>query len=254
MSMEIIKMSAARREQSGKGPSNRLRREGKIPAVAYGRGLSATPVAISPKALLGVLGSPHGQNAVVELAIDDGEKLTVMVRDYAYHPITRELMHADFLQIDLDSEIDVDVPFVCTGKSKGVVQGGILQQIFRRIPVRSLPAKIPATIETDITELDVGDSIKVSVLKLPEGVKVRLPDDQTIAVVNAPEKVVEEEAAKAAVPGAPGAPAVPGAPGAPAAPGAPGAAAAPAAGAPAAAAAPAKGGKEPAKGKEKEKK
>src|SRR5262245_61817278 len=220
--MEIMKLSASRRMESGKGPSNRLRREGQIPAVAYGRDLEAVPVAVSPKALLRVLGSDHGQNSVIELAIEDGDKLTVMVRDYAYHPITRELVHADFVQVKLDQPVEVDIPFRCTGKAKGVVAGGILQQIFRRIPVRSLPAKIPPFVELDISELDVGDSLKAAQLKMPEGVKILLPDDQTVVVVAAPEK--EEEVVAAVVPGVPGAPgAVPGAaPGA--APGAPGAA------------------------------
>ena len=81
MTMELIKMTASRRTASGKGPSNRLRAEGKIPAVAYGRDLAAVHVAVAPKALLSVLGSDHGQNAVVELAIEGGDTLTVMVRD-----------------------------------------------------------------------------------------------------------------------------------------------------------------------------
>src|SRR5437870_3186322 len=122
MSMEIIKLSASRREEAGKGPSNRLRREGKIPAVAYGRELNATHVAVSPKALLRVLGSDYGQNAVVELDIEGGDKVTVMVRDYDYHPITRELVHADFVQVKLDQPVDVDVPFRTVGKAKGVIE------------------------------------------------------------------------------------------------------------------------------------
>ena len=193
MTMELIKMTATPRPASGKGPSNRLRRSGMIPAVAYGRELKATHVAIAPKSLLGVLGSDHGQNAVVELAIEGGDTLTVMVRDYTYHPISRELLHADFVSVKLDQPVDVDVPFRTTGKSKGIAEGGILQQIFRKIPVRCLPEKIPAYIEADITELGMGDSLKAASLKLPEGVKVRLSDDQTVAVVNIPEKGTDEE-------------------------------------------------------------
>jgi large subunit ribosomal protein L25 len=242
--MEIIKLNAARRTESGKGPSHRLRRAGQIPAIAYGRDLAALPVAVSPKSLLGVLTSPLGQNSVLELDVEGGEKLTVMVRDYSYHPISRELVHADFVQVKLDQPVDVDVPFICTGKSKGVVGGGILQVIYRRIPVRALPAQIPASIEVDISELDVGDSIKASLIKVPEGVKLRVPDEQTVVVVNAPEKVVEEEPK----PGAAAAAAA----GAAAAPGAPGAAAAAPAAAGAAAAAPAKAAeKAPAKGEKK---
>lgn len=224
--MEIIKLSATHREERGKGPSGRLRRGGQIPAIAYGLAAAPLPIAIAPKGLLQVLGSDHGQNAVVELAVEGGETLTVMVRDYAYHPITRELLHADFLRVRLDQPVDVEVPFRCTGKAKGIVAGGILQQIYRKIPVRCLPEKIPSLLEADISELDVGEGLKASAVQVPEGVKILLSDDQTVAVINAPEKAgAEEEDAK---PGAPGA--------APAA-------AAPAAAA-AAAAAPAKGGKD----------
>jgi large subunit ribosomal protein L25 len=237
--MEIIKLSATRREESGKGPSGRLRRAGKIPAIAYGRGLAPLSVAVAPKGLLQVLQSDHGQNAVVELAVEGGDTLTVMVRDYDYHPITRELVHADFVEVKLDQPVDVDVPFRCTGKAKGIITGGILQQIFRKIPVRSLPEKIPAFIEIDVTELDVGDSLKAGVLTMPEGVKIRLAEDQTVVVVNAPEKPSAEEEAAAAKPGAAAA-------GAPGAPPAAGGAAAPAA---PAAAPPAKGGKEEKKEK-----
>jgi large subunit ribosomal protein L25 len=219
MSMEIIKLSATRRAESGKGPSNRLRRAGQIPAIAYGKDLAPTAVAISPKGLLQVLSSEHGQNAVVELEIENGEKLTCMVRDYSYHPITRDLTHADFVQVKLDQPVDVEVPFKTTGKAKGLVGGGIVQQVFRRIPIRCLPEKIPASIEVDITNLDIGESIKASSLAHLEGINILLHDDQTIVVCAAPEK---EEAAAAA----PGAPA--------------GAAAAPAAAPKAAAAAPKK--------------
>jgi large subunit ribosomal protein L25 len=247
--MEIIKLTATLRPQGGKGPSRRLRRQDQIPAIAYGRDLGATPLSVSPKALLGVLTSPHGKNSVVELDVQGGEKLTVMVRDYDYHPVTRDLLHADFLQIKLDQPMDVEVPLIATGKAKGLVQGGILQQVFRRIPVRCLPEKIPVGVEVDVTELDINESVKANQIKLPEGVVVRLPPEQTIVVVAAPERAGEEEAAKAA-PGAPGA-AAPAAGGA-AAPAAGGAAAAPAkAGDKAAAAAPAKAAAAPAKAEKK---
>lgn len=204
--MEIIKLSATRRQESGKGPSNRLRRTGNIPAICYGKGLEAFPVAVSPKALLEVLKSAHGKNSVIELAVENGDKLTVMVRDYGYHPISRELVHADFLQVKLDQPVDVEIPVRCVGKSKGVAGGGILQQIFRTLPIRCLPEKIPAVVEIDITELDLGDTVKAGAVPLPEGVKTRLPEDQTVVVVAVPEK--GEEGA-AAAPGAPGAAAAP---------------------------------------------
>lgn len=237
--MEIIKLNANRRPDAGKGPSRRLRKTAQIPAVAYGKDLAAVKLAVAPKALLQVLTSPHGQNSVLELDVEGKEKLTVMVRDYSYHPISRELVHADFVSVKLDQPVDVEVPFFATGKAKGLVKGGVLQVIFRRLPVRALPEKIPVKIEVDVSDLDMGEAFKAGQITLPEGVKVRLPEDQTVVVIAAPEKGGEEETAAKGAPGAPAA-------------GAPAAAAAPAKDAKAAA--PAKDAKAAAPAKAPEKK
>jgi large subunit ribosomal protein L25 len=211
--MEIVKLSASKRVDQGKGPSRRLRNEGKIPAIAYGKKLAATQLAVSPKELKAVLASSHGRNSVLELAVDGGEKITVMVREYSHHPVSREILHADFLQVDLDQPVDVVVPFRLEGKAKGIVLGGLLAQVFRALPVRCKPTHIPAEIVADVSDLGLGDALKASQLKLGEGVAVRLASDQTIASVVAPEKVEETpaEAAKAA-PAAKGAPAAKAAP------------------------------------------
>jgi len=235
--MEIIKLSATTRQEAGKGPSKRLRRTGSIPAICYGKDLDALCVAISPKALLDVLKSEHGKNSVIELAVEGKGNLTVMVRDYGYHPISRDLVHADFLQVKLDQPVDVEVPVRCVGKAPGIAEGGILQQIFRKLPVRSLPERIPVVIEIDISTLGLGETVKAGTVKLPEGVTVRLPEDQTVVVVAIPEKAEEAAAAPGAAAAAPAAAAK----GAPAAGKAAAAPAAAAKGAPAAkAAAPAK--------------
>lgn len=203
--MEIVKLSASKRTEQGKGPSRRLRNEGKIPAIAYGKKLAATALAIDPKALKLALSGDHGRNNVIELDVAQGDKLTAMVREYAHHPVTREILHADFVQISLTETVDVEVPFRLTGKPKGVVLGGILQQIFRTLPVRCLPEKIPVLVECDVSDLDRGESMKVSQLKLPEGVSVRFAPEQTVASVVAPDTKGEEEAAAKPGPGAPAA-------------------------------------------------
>jgi large subunit ribosomal protein L25 len=249
--MQIIKLDAKVRSQAGKSAARRLRHEGHIPAVAYGKELPTVAIAVPPKGLSEILKSELGQNSVVELAVEGGKKITVLLREYTVHPVSRELLHADFVEIKLDKPVDVEVPFVCKGKAAGVVLGGILRQVYRRLPIRCLPEKIPTLIEHDVTPLNLGDHVKTSDLKLPEGVSVRLPADQTVAGIVAPEKERPEDveptggapaAAGAAAPGAAGAAAPAAAGGA--------AAAAPAAGA---AAAPAKDEKKPAAGKDKKK-
>lgn len=198
--MEIVKLAAQKRPQQGKGPSRRLRADGKIPAVAYGKKLAATTLAVDPKALKAAISGAHGTNNVLELDVEGKERIMAMVREYSHHPVSRAYLHVDFLQVDMNENVDVSVPFKLIGKPKGAVLGGTLQQVFRMLPVRCLPAKIPTHIELDVTELGLGESSKVSGLALPEGVSVRLSPEQTVASVVAPEKAVEEEKAAAAAP------------------------------------------------------
>ena len=210
--MDIIKLDANLRSQSGKTSARRLRRDGRIPAIAYGKELPSVPLALTPKGLTDILKSAHGQNTVVELTVEN-KKLTVLLREYTVHPVTRELLHADFVEIKLDKPVDVEVPFVCKGKAAGVVLGGILRQVYRRLPIRCLPEQIPVVIEHDVTALNLGDHVKTADLGLPKGVTVRLPPDQTVAGVVAPEKEKPEdvEGAAAAPGAAPGASQAPGA-------------------------------------------
>lgn len=219
--MESIKVSASRRSESGKGVASRLRATGKIPAVAYGKQLPAQALAVSPDALKQVFASAYGSNNVIELDVEGKDKLTVLLRDYQYHPVSRQLLHADFVQIHLDQPVDVEVPLELTGKPVGVIKGGTLRQVFRKLPIRALPGNIPVKIVYDVTGLDLDGHVAPKDLALPEGVAVRLPAEQTVASIV--HEIVREE--ETAAPGAAAAPAA-------------GAAAAPAAGA--AAKAPAK--------------
>lgn len=201
--MELVKVSAIRRQEHGKGPARRLRRTGKIPATAYGKGLGAEAIAVAPKDLVGVLGGEYGRNTVIELAVEGEEKRTVLLCDYQYHPLTRELLHADFLQIRMDEMVDVEVPLQLDGKPKGVVMGGVLRQVYRNLPIRCLPQNIPVKITHDVTELELDAHVATRDLALPEGVSVRLPETQTVAAVVTETKRGEvEEAAPAAAPAA----------------------------------------------------
>jgi len=228
--MQTIKLAAQSRTQVGKGAVRRLRAGGSIPAVAYGPKLSTTAIAVSPKDVANVLGAEYGRNSVIELDIDGSRKLTVLLADFQYHPVTRELLHADFFEIKADEPIDLDIPFETTGKAKGVVEGGVLRQVYRKLPVRCLPAAVPVKISHDVTEVELDGSVYARDLKLPEGVAVRLPPEQTVVHVALVKKQVEEAEAAPGAPGAPGA-------------------AAPAAGAAAGGAAPAAGGAAPAAAK-----
>jgi large subunit ribosomal protein L25 len=230
MATTMVELKAEARQGVGKGEAKRLRRSGKVPAIAYGKGFPSTPLAVTPKDVLSILKSERGKNSVIQMAAG-GKAMTVMIRDYSYHPLTRELEHVDFVEVKLDQEVDADVPLLTTGKAVGVTLGGILRQVYRTLPVRCTPDRIPVSLSVDVSHLKLGEHVATQDLKLEEGITVRLPAEQTLVAVVAPEK---ERAEAEAAPGAPGA----------------AAGAAPAAGAPAAKTPAAK---EPAKKEEKKK-
>jgi large subunit ribosomal protein L25 len=236
-------LAADARTASGKGGVRRVRAAGKVPAVAYGKSLKSTPIAVSPKEVVGILTSEHGRNSVIRLGLSGAQDLLVMIRDYSYHPVTRTLEHVDFVQVTLDQPVDVDVPLIGLGKAAGLTQGGIVRVVYRTVPVRCLPDRIPVKIEVEISHLALGEHVSTADLKLGEGIAVRLPAEQTLIAVVTPEKERAEDTASTAAPGA--------AAGAPAA-----GAAAPAAGAaaPAAKTAGAPAGKEAAPAKDAKKK
>jgi len=199
MTTTSITIQASTRSATGKGPARRTRNQGKLPAVMYGPGDEGHPIAIDAKDVKAILAAPLGKNTVVTLALE-GRSTLALLKSFEHHPLTREIRHADFYTVTGDRKIVVRVPFVLTGKSKGVAtEGGVLRQIYRELPVLTTPDKIPAKIEADVTNLGLGESFHVRELTLPEGVAVKLDAAQTVASVVAPEK----EEAKAAVPGAP---------------------------------------------------
>jgi large subunit ribosomal protein L25 len=237
MTAQMPTLKAEDRVVAGKGGARRVRSQGLVPAIAYGKGLASTPIGVPPKDVATILRSELGQNTVIQLEMG-GKKLLAMIRDFTVHPVKRELEHIDFIEVKLDKPVDVNVPLIPFGKAPGVVAGGVLRVVYRTVPVRCLPDRIPVKLETDVSHLELGQHITTQELKLPEGVTVRLPPEQTLVAVVAPEKEEVEEVAAAA-------------PGAAAA--APGAAPAAAAGAPAAGAA-APAAAEGAAGKEEKKK
>lgn len=203
--MEPIKLVATVRTESGKGKIRRLRASGLVPAVAYGKNLPSTALSVSPKGLQDVFKSEYGRNSVIEIDIEGGNKVKALLCDFQRHPVTRDFLHVDFFQIHDDQLVDVDVPFEPTGRPKGVVLGGVLRQVYRKLPLRCLPKDIPVKITHDVTELELEGAVSVKELSLPAGVVVRLPPEQTVVAVVGEKKHEEEEAAAAAPGGAPGA-------------------------------------------------
>jgi large subunit ribosomal protein L25 len=200
MSAAMHNVAATSRTTRGKGAARRLRSAGQIPAVAYGKGLAqAMPLAVMPKDIITVLKSERGQNTVLSMKIGGAPDLLVMIKSFTLHPVARTLEHVDFVEVKLDRLVDVEIPLAVTGKPIGLANGGIIRQVYRTIPVRCMPDKIPLNIQVDISHLDIHESLHASAMKVAEGVEVRLPPEQTVVAVVAPDKDrAEEEAAAAA--------------------------------------------------------
>lgn len=184
--METVTLNANVRTKSGKGVSRRLRTAGEIPAVSYGRGKDTTNLSIKHDELRDILLSERGRNSIIRMAVDGADAYEVMVKEYTVHPMSRQLLHADFMRVDSSMSIDVKVPFRTTGRSKGVGQGGTLLVQVRMLRLRCKTSSIPVAIEHDVSDLDIDDIVKVGDLALPEGVEALMPAERKVVMVAPP--------------------------------------------------------------------
>ena len=193
--MKAIELSAVKRDTTGKGPARRLRREGLIPAVLYGRKLEPVLLMVAAKEIEKITKTGQISQRLLNLAVQNGKKVTrtAMLKELQTDPLTGEVLHADFYEVAMDRQIKVNVPVVITGKSIGVEMGGLLQVVRHEIEVLCLPNEIPEAFEVDVTQLDIGQSIHVEELSLPETVEIPAEVNFTVVTVLAPKVEVEEE-------------------------------------------------------------
>ena len=192
---ETLNLSAETRDRAGKGASRALRREGRTPAVIYGGNEEPIAIHLEEKALNKALGTGHFFNSVVELTVD-GKTIRTLPKDVAFHPVTDRPQHADFLRVSKDSVVHVDVPvaFINEEKSPGLKKGGILNVVRHELEMICSPDAIPDDIIVDVSGYEVGDSIHISAVTLPAGVKPAISDrDFTIATIVAPSSLKSEE-------------------------------------------------------------
>ena len=209
--MEAV-LDAVKRQTKGKNEARRLRAAGKIPATLYGAqkaGEQPAPesVAVDPKPFMRILHSASGFNTLITLKVQGGANARVLVKNVQLDPISHHPLHADFYRVNMDRKIRVTVPVLLRGDSRGVKQdGGVLDFVHREIEVEVLPANIPDSIEVDVTDLGIGDSVHVRDLTAnADWTPISDPDMMIVHVVII--KVVEEVKPEAAVAGAEGAPA-----------------------------------------------
>lgn len=196
------RLEAVKRDTFGKNEARRLRAKGHIPAVLYGGALvdgkpQATPIAVDPKTLMGILRGESGVNTLIGLKVGS-EDVKVLMREYQVDPLTRKLLHVDFYRIAMDKLLIVKVPITVKGEAKGIKQqGGLLDIVQREIEVECLPANIPEAIELDVTELMLGQAIRLRDVATSPTWRAVTDGDVMLVHIVAPRAAVEPAAADA---------------------------------------------------------
>jgi large subunit ribosomal protein L25 len=193
--LELIELKTNIRTTTGNGPARRLRQKGQIPAVLYGPGTESVLLSVNISDIDRILKKGRIGQVLLNLVIpNNGEtsSKTVMVKELQHHPVSRNYLHIDFYEVAMDRKIMVNIPVTTTGKAKGVENGGILQIIRRELEVQCFPLDVPESIEIDITDLDIGDSIHLGDISRQS--KIEFLDDENFTVVTIVSPKVEEEA------------------------------------------------------------
>lgn len=193
--MQQETLQAAKRVTSGSRASARLRRDGRVPAVVYGRGIDPTAVHVSSRDLYTVLHTEAGLNAIIELDIDGGDTVLTVAREVQRNPVRGTIEHLDFIEVRMDTEIEAEVAVEYLGTPIGVREdGAIVETIQASVSISALPTSIPSSIQVSVEDLSLGDTLKVADLPEIEGVTYLADGDQPLLTVVAPAAEIEPEA------------------------------------------------------------
>ena len=197
---EALTLAAETRDRAGKGASRALRREGRVPAVVYGGKEEPLSISVEERVLQRMLGTGHFTNSIVMLEVG-GKSLRTLPKDVHFHPVSDRPLHVDFFRLAKDAMVEVSVPvlFVNEEASPGLKRGGVLNIVRHELELVCDADKIPDDIRIDVTGLDIGDTIHISFVTLPEGSVSAITDrDFTIATIVAPSGLRSEDAEAAA--------------------------------------------------------
>lgn len=195
--MAEVSLEVMRREASGKEVSKKIRKEGRVPAVVYGGHREPVAITVDRKSVAELIQkSDHGVRSIFLLKITGTDQQRhAMIKDIQMDPISRRMMHIDFVRVVMDEVVRVTIPVRHTGTAIGVKEGGLLDFQVRELHVECLPGAIPDAIEVDVSNLGVHDYIRIADLKLPEGVKVLDDPDRVVVGVTVARAEVTEVAA-----------------------------------------------------------
>jgi len=197
-----VKLSARPRSESGRNAVKAVRARGAIPAVIYGGKDEASNLEINKKAIDQLLARAVGENILVELEIEDGGKTVnrlSLIQEVQHHPVRGDVIHVDFHAVSMTEEIEAEIVIEPIGEPAGVKTfGGLLQQSIRALHIRCLPQHLPELIQVDVSHLNVGESLHVRDIKLPQGVTAAADAELTAFIVSEPTVATEPVAGEAA--------------------------------------------------------
>jgi large subunit ribosomal protein L25 len=198
--MKTIELNVEKRSTTGKNEARRDRVAGKIPAVVYGAGKPNVSISVDRKALSDVFREGAGENAIFLLKLGSDQSRHAMIKEMQRDPVSRKPLHIDFVRVLMDVKITVKVPIEVSGVARGVkADGGILDLVTREVEIECLPTNIPAHLTVDVTDLGIGDAIRISQIPPVDGVRIVDNPEKVVAHVAHPtreeEPVVAAEAA-----------------------------------------------------------
>jgi large subunit ribosomal protein L25 len=188
-----IVLAAETGRATGSAASRRLRSTGKVPAVLYGRGAEPAPLTVDWRDLRAALTTDKGLNALLTLQV--GRKKTkAIVKEMQRHPVRRDVLHVDFLAVDVDVAITTDVPIVLEGEPTLVLrEQGVVDQVLNALIVQAKPDAIPGHLSVDVSELEIGHTITVADIVLPDGVTTEVDPDETVVTAKLTSLALAEE-------------------------------------------------------------
>jgi large subunit ribosomal protein L25 len=194
--MAELKLTATKRDETGKGAARRARAAGRVPAILYGRGMDPVSLEVDRREFVTALKTDAGMNVLLDIEVD-GTNTLALTRELQRDPVRGTLLHADFVKVDRTQAIEVEVPVHLVGEAQGTKEGGALENPLFSVHVRTLPGNVPEAVEGDVSAMNIGDTLRVADLRVPTDVEILNDPDSVVASIAAPISEEELEAMEA---------------------------------------------------------
>lgn len=190
--MITVELEVFKRESLGKQANKKYRKDGFVPAVIYGKNKENLNILIDPIKLKKLLKNEAGENTIIEMKLDKSDlKKNVLLKDAHLDTLTSDPLHLDFYEITDGVDVKVSSPLLFEGKPEGVKNGGVIQTLSNEVKIKCLPTNIPNVIEINISDLNIGDTLRVKDIKPMDGIEILSNPESTIISILAPRLVVE---------------------------------------------------------------